>query len=140
MKKTRILSIMASAVAVVALLTGCSTENDLENGKDGLASLELSSVSSSDMLTRAVIDGTTFPQTGEIGLFLFKDELAETPYGESGYTNIKYAYNSSKNKWTASPAIKVGSTPGHLYGYYPYNAATLTSRLYESLRLSMAMT
>ena len=62
---------MASAVAAVALLTGCSTENDFENGKDGLASLELSSVSSSDMLTRAVIDGVDFPtDKGDIGLFL----------------------------------------------------------------------
>ena len=114
---------MASAVAVAALLTGCSTENDFENGKDGLASLELSSVSSSDMLTRAVIDGTTFPtDKGNIGLFLFKDELAETPYGPSGYTNVKYEYNSTKSKWTASPSIWVGSTPGHLYGYYPYSA------------------
>ena len=123
MKKTRILSIMASAVAAVALLAGCNTENDFENGKDGLASLELSSVSSSDMLTRAVIDGEDFPtDKGNIGLFLFKDELAETPYGESGYTNVKYSYDSDKKKWTANPSIKVGSTSGYLYGYYPYNA------------------
>ena len=114
---------MASAVAAAALLTGCSTENDIENGKDGLASLELSSVSSSDMLTRAVIDGEDFPtDKGNIGLFLFKDELAETPYGESGYTNVKYSYDPGKSKWTASPSIKVGSTRGYLYGYYPYNA------------------
>lgn len=122
MKKARNLSIMASAVATVALLTGCSTENDLENGKEGLASLELSSVSSSDILTRAVIDGEDFPtDKGDIGLFLFKDELAETPYGESGYTNVKYSYDSDKKKWTASPSIKVGSETGYLYGYYPYS-------------------
>ena len=113
---------MASAVAAAALLTGCSTENDFENGRDGLASLELSSVSSSDMLSRAAIDGTDFPQTGEIGLFLFKDELATETYGEGGYANVQYSYNDIKSKWTASPSIKVGSTPGYLYGYYPYNS------------------
>ena len=123
MKKTRILSFMASAVAAVALLTGCSTENDFENGKDGLASLELSSVSSSDMLTRAVIDGEDFPtDKGNIGLFLYADDKASQPYGD-GYENVQYFYNSTKAKWTASPSIKVGSTPGYLYGYYPYNAA-----------------
>ena len=123
MKKTRILSFMASAVAVVALLTGCSTENDFENGKDGLASLELSSVSSSDMLTRAVIDGEEFPtDKGNIGLFLYADADASEKYGD-GYANVQYSYNSIKSKWTASPSIKVGSIPGYLYGYYPYNAA-----------------
>ncbi|MBQ0103112.1 MAG: fimbrillin family protein [Prevotellaceae bacterium] len=123
MKKTRILSFMASAVAVVALLAGCSTENDFENGKDGLASLELSSVSSSDMLTRAVIDGEEFPtDKGNIGLFLYADADASEKYGD-GYANVQYSYNSTKSKWTASPSIKVGSTPGYLYGYYPYNAA-----------------
>ena len=123
MKKARILSIMASAVAVVALLTGCSTENDIENGRDGLASLELSSVSSSDMLTRAVIDGVDFPtDKGNIGLFLYANEDASEKYGD-GYENVQYSYNDIKSKWTASPSIKVGSTPGYLYGYYPYNAA-----------------
>ncbi|MDO4824442.1 MAG: fimbrillin family protein, partial [Bacteroidales bacterium] len=113
---------MASAVAAVALLTGCSTENDFENGKDGLASLELSSVSSSDMLTRAVIDGEDFPtDKGNIGLFLFANAAASQTYGD-GYANVDYSYNSQKGKWTASPSIKVGSTPGHLYGYYPYNS------------------
>ena len=86
---------MASAVATVALLTGCSTENDIENGRDGLASLELSSVSSSDMLTRAVIDGEDFPtDKGNIGLFLYADEAASQPYGD-GYENVQYSYNST---------------------------------------------
>lgn len=114
---------MASAVATVALLTGCSTENDLENGKEGLASLELSSVSSSDMLTRAVIDGTIFPKDGHIGLFLFKDESAVSPYGDTGCSNVEYSYNGDNGKWTANPPITVGGEPGYLYGYYPYNSS-----------------
>lgn len=123
MKKTRILSFMASAVATVALLTGCSTENDLENGKEGLASLELSSVSSSDMLTRAVIDGTIFPKDGHIGLFLFKDESAVSPYGDTGCSNVEYSYNGDNGKWTANPPITVDGEPGYLYGYYPYSSS-----------------
>ena len=65
-----------------------------------------------------------FRRMGEIGLFLFTDEAATTPYGESGYTNVKYSYNSTKEKWTADPSIKVGSTPGYLYGYYPYSSTS----------------
>ena len=107
--------------AVAALLAGCAkspVEKSDENGQ--LTKLELAYVGATE--TKAAIDGTTFPTEGEIGLFLFKDEAAATPYGESGYTNIKYSYNSTKEKWTADPSIKVGSTPGYLYGYYPYSS------------------
>ena len=107
--------------AAAALLAGCAkspVEKSDENGQ--LTDLELAYVGATE--TKAAIDGTNFPEEGEIGLFLFKDELAETPYGESGYTNVKYAYNSTKDRWTASPSIKVGSTPGHLFGYCPYDS------------------
>ncbi|MCQ2084252.1 MAG: fimbrillin family protein [Bacteroidaceae bacterium] len=111
---------LAFAVAA-ALLAGCA-KSPIEEVKtsEQFTNLELAYVGATE--TKAAIDGKTFPEDGEIGLFLFKDELAETPYGESGYTNVKYAYNSIKSKWTASPAIKVGSIPGHLFGYYPYDS------------------
>lgn len=107
--------------AAAALLASCA-KSPIEEVKpsEQLTDLELTHVGSNEV--KSVIDGTTFPETGEIGLFFFKDEPAETPYGKSGYKNIKYAYNSSKSKWTASPSIKVGSTPGYLYGYYPYSS------------------
>ena len=107
--------------AAAALLAGCA-KSHIEEVKlsDQFTDLELAYVGATE--TKAAIDGTDFPEEGEIGLFLFKDEQAETPYGESGYTNVKYAYNSTKGRWTASPSIKVGSTPGYLYGYYPYNS------------------
>ena len=107
--------------AAAALVAGCA-KSPIEEVKpsEQLTDLELSRVGAIE--SKAAIDGTDFPQTGEIGLFLFKDELAETSYGESGYSNVKYAYNSSKSKWTASPSIKVGSDPGYLFGYYPYSS------------------
>ena len=107
--------------AVAALLAGCAkspVEKSYENGQ--LTDLELAYIGATE--TKAAIDGTTFPTDGEIGLFLFTDEATATPYGESGYTNVKYSYNSTKEKWTADPSIKVGSTPGYLYGYYPYSS------------------
>lgn len=110
-----------ATLALVSLIAGC-TKDSIEDNKSGaLANLELATVNSAP--TKAVIDGTTFPQDGNIGLFLFKDEAATTPYGETGYANVDYAYNSEKSKWTANPSIKVGSTAGYLYGYYPYNSS-----------------
>ena len=107
--------------AAAALLEGCA-KSPIETPSDtkGLTDLELTHVGSTEV--KSVIDGTDFPTKGEIGLFLFTNEAATKPYGETGYTNVKYAYNSTKGKWTANPSIKVGSTPGYLYGYYPYSS------------------
>ena len=111
---------LAFAVAA-ALLAGCA-KSPVEEVKtsEQFTNLELAYVGATE--TKAAIDGTAFPTDGEIGLYLFKDEAAATPYGESGYTNVKYTYNSTKEKWTAAPSIKVGSTPGYLFGYYPYDS------------------
>ncbi len=107
--------------AAAALLAGCAKSPiETQSGTNGLTDLELTHVGAIE--SKAAIDGTDFPEKGEIGLFLFTDEAATTPYGETEYTNVKYAYNSTKDRWTASPSIKVGSTPGYLYGYYPYKS------------------
>ncbi len=114
---TKHISIAFAAAA--ALLAGCA-KSSFEEPIDGqFADLELSYVGATE--TKAAIDGTTFPTDGEIGLFLFEDEQAAKAYG-TGYENVKYSYNSTKSRWTASPSIKVGSTPGYLYGYYPYSS------------------
>ena len=122
-------SIILSGAAVAAamlLLTGCAKENGLNQWKNrdgGCAELVLTDVNSGEMLSKAAIDGTGFPRDGRIGLFFFKDEAGSELYGDSSCSNVEYSYNQDKSKWTASPAIRVGSTPGYLYGYYPYNGA-----------------
>lgn len=116
---------IASAFSVIIftmLVAGCAREYADENRHSAqLSNLELATVCATQ--TKAAIDGTTFPQNGHIGLFLFKESEAVTPYGDEGYNNVDYSYNQQKNKWTANPSIKVGSTAGYLYGYYPYKSA-----------------
>ena len=115
-----------AAVAAMLLLTGCAKENGLNqwmSRNEGCTELELTDVNSGEMLSKAAIDGTGFPRDGRIGLFFFKDEAGAELYGDSSCSNVEYSYNQDKSKWTASPAIRVGSTPGYLYGYYPYNGA-----------------
>ncbi|MDO5321431.1 MAG: fimbrillin family protein [Bacteroidia bacterium] len=114
----RQISFAFATLSLASLLVGC-TKDSAELKGSGCAALELAAVNSSQ--TKAVIDGTTFPQEGHIGLFLFKEEAATTPYGESGYANVDYSYNSEKSKWTSSQSVLVGNVPGYLYGYYPYS-------------------
>ena len=125
MKKSYISILIAAITASVLVCCSKQSETDPkipENGDGQYQSLELTSVRESEFQSKAVVDGELFPQDGHIGLFLFADAAASQTYGE-GYENVDYSYNSQKGKWTASPSIKVGSTPGYLYGYYPYNAA-----------------
>lgn len=111
-----------TAIIFTMLVAGCARESADENRHSAqLSNLELATVCATQ--TKAAIDGTTFPQNGHIGLFLFKESEAVTPYGDEGYNNVDYSYDQQKNKWTANPPIKVGSTAGYLYGYYPYNSA-----------------
>lgn len=123
----RNLSILIAA-ATASVLVCCSKQSETdpkipENGDGQYQSLELTSVRESEFQSKAVVEGELFPQDGHIGLFLFADAAASQTYGD-GYANVDYSYNSQKGKWTASPSIKVGSTPGYLYGYYPYKAGT----------------
>lgn len=114
---TKHLSLASAVLTLAVLLTGCA-KNPIEKQQ---ANLELSNVSTNE--TKAVIDGTVFPQDGHIGLFLFKDEAAVSPYGGTGCSNVEYSYNETDGKWTAGTPIKVGGEPGCLYGYYPYNSS-----------------
>ena len=123
----RNLSILIAAITA-SVLVCCSKQSETdpkipENGDGQYQSLELASVRDSEFQSKAVVDGELFPQDGHIGLFLFADAAASQTYGD-GYANVDYSYNSQKGKWTASPSIKVGGTPGYLYGYYPYKAGT----------------
>lgn len=116
------LSSLIPATAALLLLYGCEKEQSFSYGY-----IEVTSVEQSEPGSKAVIDGTAFPtDKGNIGLFLFKDDAATTYYGtpDTGYKNVSYSWNSTKGKWTADPSIKVGSTPGYLYGYFPYKADT----------------
>ena len=111
--------ILIAGVLLAAVGCNKQEEFDSETAGKGSVSLEIAEVNPAALQTKAVVDGELFPQDGHIGLFLFKDENALTGFG-SDYKNVKYSYNSQKGKWTASTPIKVGSTPGYLFGYYPY--------------------
>ena len=113
---TKHISLALAVLTLAALLAGC-TKNTIEKQQ---ANLELSNVSTNE--TKAVIDGTIFPKDGHIGLFLFEDEEAVTPYGDINCLNVEYSYDETTGKWIASTPIMVGDEPGYLYGYYPYDS------------------
>ena len=71
--KAKHISLAFAAAAVAALLAGCAKSSVEEvNPAEQFTDLELSYVGATE--TKAAIDGNTFPQNGEIGLFLFNDQ------------------------------------------------------------------
>lgn len=107
---TKHISLAFAAITIASLLAGCA-KSPIEEVKpsEQLIDLELSYVGATE--TKAAIDGTTFPEDGEIGLFLFGDEEATKAYG-TGYENIKYSYNSTKKKMDCQPFHQSGKRDG----------------------------
>ncbi|MCQ2174694.1 MAG: fimbrillin family protein [Bacteroidales bacterium] len=121
MKTLNISTIVSISAVAMLFLAGCARIDEPgSTGDKGLTDLELSAVKTDDMLSRAVVDGTVFPVDGKIGLSLFADVNATEAYREES-ANVEYSYDGAKGKWVASPAIRVGSKPGYLFGYYPYS-------------------
>ena len=71
---------------------------------------------------RAIITGTTLPESSSIGVLL--DDGEATSY--NAYNNIKFtaATENSKQVWNPASDIVLDETKGTLYAYYPYAAGT----------------
>ena len=71
---------------------------------------------------RAIITGTTLPESSSIGVLL--DDGEATSY--DAYNNSKFtaATENSKQVWNPASDIVLDETKGTLYAYYPYAAGT----------------
>ena len=71
---------------------------------------------------RAIITGTTLPESSSIGVLL--DDGEAISY--DAYNNIKFtaATENSKQVWNPASDIVLDETKGTLYAYYPYAAGT----------------
>lgn len=102
--------------ALLAFATAsCSKINDGGTGPAG--ELQLSSVTSCELQTKSVIEGTEFPLEGVIGLSLFNDENGNTSYGDC--SNLSFGYNQTESRWISKTSVSISNTV-YAFAYYPY--------------------
>ena len=107
-------------ISVCTAFTAC---NDDAEDSPVLASNKLNiTVGLQQPQGRAIITGTTLPESSSIGVLL--DDGEATSY--DAYNNIKFtaATENSKQVWNPASDIVLDETKGTLYAYYPYAAGT----------------
>lgn len=112
------------SVFLMAVSAGCAKE---DFGAEGLAYLEIGSVSVGKPSLKSMIEGPAFPASEAakgIGLFLF--DAAGGDYDGKACHNIRYS--NGKTLWTAEKPIMLSGTSGTLYGYFPYDSSVTDIR------------
>ena len=113
----RIVSILAVSVLAVC----CAKDGGTVSG--GRHYLNINSVTTKGMLTKAVIDGISFPQAeAEAGIGLYLLNAADSSaYPADGCSNVRYS--NSGDGWKSDAPISLSYTEGLLCGCFPYDAS-----------------
>ena len=115
--------LLAMPMVLAAVTVSCTKQEDNNNGGDNptpiekLAYLRINSVSTAE-LSKAAIEGTSFPADEEIsiGLFLEGEGYTDT------YKNVKYTRKAGESVWTPETQIALTDKAATVYAYYPYEA------------------
>lgn len=114
----RTLILAMAATVAVASCTENEPENLIRTTEDSKVYLKIGSVSTSE-LTKAAIEGTSFPTADAASIGLFIDGEG---YTDTKYTNVRYTKPEGSDSWAADPEIELQAAEATVYGYYPYQA------------------
>lgn len=123
---------IASLVLVAAGCTNDETSLNSNEGDNQLQSLsiQVAVLGTESVLpeSRAIVYGTTFPSSSEIGVHVAKGVAGDgdnsgapgTPYSTSYDSNQMFQFDGSI--WTPNADYNLSSDKGTIYAYYPYNS------------------
>ncbi len=130
-KNTRPLHLGVGLLAILALLSGCSSDDSLPEDTTGAFLQPVFHMSGVE--TRSIISGTSTTE-GEgrinaVKLFVTKAEDGYTPYGgvgtagNAGLSTFTYqSVGSGGNDWVGDPTVNLSSVKARIYAYSPANA------------------
>ncbi len=130
-KNTRPLHLGVGLLAILALLSGCSSDDSLPEDTTGAFLQPVFHMSGVE--TRSIISGTSTTE-GEgrinaVKLFVTKAEDGYTPYGgvgtagDAGLSTFTYqSVGSGGNDWVGDPTVNLSSVKARIYAYSPANA------------------
>lgn len=133
-KNARPLHLGVGLLAILALLSGCSSDDSLPEDTTGAFLQPVFHMSGVE--TRSIISGTSTTE-GEgrinaVKLFVTKAEDGYTPYGgvgtagDAGLSIFTYqSVGSGGNDWVGDPTVNLSSVKARIYAYSP-TSATLT--------------
>ena len=133
-KNARPLHLGVGLLAILALLSGCSSDDSLPEDTTGAFLQPVFHMSGVE--TRSIISGTSTTE-GEgrinaVKLFVTKAEDGYTPYGgvgtagDAGLSTFTYqSVGSGGNDWVGDPTVNLSSVKARIYAYSP-TSATLT--------------
>ena len=133
-KNARPLHLGVGLLAILALLSGCSSDDSLPEDTTGVFLQPVFHMSGVE--TRSIISGTSTTE-GEgrinaVKLFVTKAEDGYTPYGgvgtagNAGLSTFTYqSVGSGGNDWVGDPTVNLSSVKARIYAYSP-TSATLT--------------
>jgi|AGTN01.3.fsa_nt_gi hypothetical protein len=111
MKKTLFLSV----IAAITLLSCTTNESEIPDTQQAVLSVN-ARIMVETPATRAIIDGTVFPDGSVIGVQVRK--TGEDRYQAGTSTNVGYTLNGST--WSTTTPFYLTNTLGEVYAYYPY--------------------
>ncbi|MDO4949530.1 MAG: leucine-rich repeat protein [Bacteroidales bacterium] len=118
---------LALPVVLAAVAVSCSKQENINvepdnnnpNPLERLAFLRINSVSTAG-LSKAAIEGTSFPTDEEVSIGLF---LEGEGYTDNTYKNVRYTRKAGETVWTPETPIALTDKAATVYAYYPYDAA-----------------
>ncbi|WP_287620525.1 hypothetical protein [Parabacteroides sp.] len=130
-KNARPLHLGVGLLAILALLSGCSSDDSLPEDTTGAFLQPVFHMSGVE--TRSIISGTSTTE-GEgrinaVKLFVTKAEDGYTPYGgvgtagNAGLSTFTYqSVGSGGNDWVGDPTVNLSNVKARIYAYSPANA------------------
>ncbi len=102
---------------IATVLLSCSKQEEL-NPESAKTALSVKAGIMVGTPTKAIIDGTTFPDGSSIGVQVRK--LGQSNYLAGTLTNVKYTYAAAGTTWSTTTPFYLTNVLGEVYAYYPY--------------------
>lgn len=126
------------AAIAIALLTGCSNEDEPQTGTEGEVALSVASASVQAMTTKGAYDtGGILTTDGNIGVSV----ISGTGYSTVNDYNVQYSYDNIESEWKpAGASIYLNNNAATLLAIAPftsgvdYLAASLTAQIYDEAK------
>lgn len=128
-------------ITLFVLIFGCNSDSDIPQNETGKGAVILFGGKITNIVSKAITEGETFPSTASIGIFSWghnKNNATEQVIRKD-LNNTPYTKSSGSNDFISTTEAHYSVNPDTLlnfYAYYPYNEAATATPLSISFDLT----